>query len=445
MSARAPRIAIVGGGFAGTSVARHLERALRPGEADIVLISRENYTLFTPMLPEVVSGELEVRHIVTPIRTQLRRVAFVLAEVGRIDVERRTIDYRHLLTGITATLAYDHLVLALGSTTSTFGLPGVSENVWGLKTLADAELLRNRIVWLLELADTLTDERRRKQLLTIAIVGGGFTGVEAAGEIFDSIHSALRFYRNLRISDVRVVLIEGGATLLAGLPAKMGQYSQRILQRRGIEVLTGDGVTSADARGLTLQSGRRIDSATVIWSAGVTPSPTIASTDVPRTRRGAVITGQDMRVVGRSELWALGDCAAIPDGNGGTYPATAQHAIREAPCLAANLVRTLRDQPTKPFYYRSLGMMAALGSRKAVAQLPGDRVVTGLVAWFLWRTYYLLRLPGLDRQLRVAFDWTLQMLFPPDIAQLRVETQRASHDETVEAGLQPRQEPVARL
>ncbi|MEO6836234.1 MAG: NAD(P)/FAD-dependent oxidoreductase [Candidatus Tumulicola sp.] len=421
-----PVIVIVGGGFAGIAVARRLERSLRPGEAEIVLLSRENYTLFTPMLPEVTSGELEVRHVVTPVRTQLRRTSFVLCEVGAVDVGRRTIAYRHVLTGITVTIAYDHLVLALGSSSSTFGLPGVAENVWALKTLDDADALRNHLVWLLELADTIADAQRRRQLLTLVVVGGGFTGVETAGEIFELFRSVLRFYRRLRVADVKMILVEGGSVLLPGLPPKMGEYSRRILERRGIEVLTGGVVTSADEHGLNLASGRRIDSPTVIWSAGVAPSPAIAKTALPQTKRGAVETGRDMRVAEFPSVWALGDCASIPDGEGGVYPMTAQHAIREGPHLADNLVRALRGEPTRPFHYRSLGMMAALGGRKAVAQLPGNRVITGFIAWFLWRSYYLLRLPGLDRRLRVAFDWTLDLLFPRDIAELRVDTQRAS-------------------
>ena len=413
---------------------------MRPDEAEIVLLSRENYTLFTPMLPEVTSGALEVRHVVTPIRTQLQRTTFVLSEVEAIDVVRKTVVYRHVLTGLTVKLAYDHLVLALGSSTSTFGLPGVAENVWALKTLEDADALRNHLVWLLELGDTIADRQRRRQLLTLVVVGGGFTGVETAGEIFELFRSVLRFYRKLRIDELKMILVEGGPTLLPGLPAKMGEYSGRILQRRGIEVLTGDGVTSADARGLTLQSGRRIDCATMIWSAGVAPSGTIARTALPKTRRGAVVTGQDMRVAEFPSVWALGDCASIPDGTGGTYPMTAQHAIREGPRLAENLVRALRGQPTQPFRYNALGMMASLGGRKAVAQLPGNRVITGFIAWFLWRSYYLLRLPGLDRQLRVAFDWTLGMVFPRDIAELRVNTGRAAAAAAADAGLRDREE-----
>jgi NADH dehydrogenase len=230
-----------------------------------------------------------------------------------------------------------------------------------------------------------------------------------------------------------MLLVEAGPTLLAGLPAKMGEYSRRVLERRGVDVITGDGVTDADSSGLNLQSGRRIETETIIWSAGVQPSRTVARAALPKTKRGAVETQSDMRVAGIAGVWALGDCASIPDGEGGVYPATAQHAIREGPCLADNIAAVLRGKPTKPFRYSSLGMMAALGGRKAVAQLPGNYVITGFIAWFLWRTYYLLRLPGLDRKLRVAFDWTLDLLFPRDTAELRLGEREpeARHEEMV--------------
>ena len=425
-----PVIVIVGGGFAGVAVARQLERRLRPNEAEIVLFSRDNYTLFTPMLPEVTSGELEVRHVVTPIREQVHRTRFVLADVEEIDIRARTVKYRHVLMRIPAVQPYDHIVLALGSSTSTFGLPGVAEHTWPLKTLDDADALRNHLVWLLEMADTIRDEARRARLLTLVVVGGGFTGVETAGEIVGLFRSVIRFYRSVPADSVKMILVEAGPVLLAGLPPKMGTYARRILEQFGVEVLLGDGVVSVDASGMTLHSGRRIESETVIWSAGVKPSPSIAKIALPLTKHGAVETGPDMRVASVEGVWALGDCASIPDGEGGVYPLTAQHAIREGPRLGDNLAAVLRGKPTKPFRYRTLGMMAALGARKAVAQLPGNRVLTGFLAWFLWRTYYLLRLPGLDRKIRVAFDWTLELLFPRDTAELRFgEQQRQAADE----------------
>ena len=432
------RIVILGGGFGGIAVAQRLERRLRPGEGDITLISRENFSLFTPMLPEVSSGELDIRHVVTPIRSQLRRAHFVLADVRALDVAAGSVDITHTLTGREARIAYDQLVIALGSSTSTFGLPGVAERVFALKTLEDAGILRNRLVWLLELADSTNDAALRRRYLTIVVVGGGFTGVEATGEFVELFHSVLRFYPSIDRAMVRIVLVEGGDVLLPGLPPRMGSYSAANLRKRGVEIRTGDGVASADDDGIVLQSGARIETATIVWSAGVAPAPAVAGTPLPRTRRGAIVVGRDFRVDGFENIWALGDCAAIPSGDGGFYPLTAQHAIREGPALADNLIATLRGLSTKPFAFNALGMMASLGARRAVAQLPGNRVLTGFLAWFLWRSYYLLRLPGLDRKLRVAFDWTLELLFPRDIAELRVYTREAQSSAASDAGLAPR-------
>lgn len=420
MSPTTPRILILGGGFAGIAVTLRLERRLRSGEATVTLVSQENFTVFTPMLPEVCSGALEVRHIVTPIRSQVRRTAFLLADVEAMDFAARTVTVTHALTRESETLSYDHLVIALGSATSTFGIPGVREHSFALKTLEDASVLRNRLVWLLEAADETRDADERRRLLTVAIVGGGFTGVEAAGEIVELFASVVHFYPNIARRDVRVVLIEAGGTLLAGLPPKMGSYAARRLAARGVDVKTGSGVTRAEAMALELASGERIDTATIVWSAGVTPSPAVSAMALTRTKRGALVVEHDLSVPGVPGLWAAGDCAAIPDGDGGFYPPTAQHAIREGPVLADNIVASLRGQPARPFQYRALGMMASLGAREAVAQLPGNHVLTGFLAWFLWRTYYLLRVPGLDRKLRVAFDWTLDLLFARDVAELRV-------------------------
>lgn len=434
------RIVILGGGFAGIAVAQRLEKRLRPEEAEIVLIGRENFSLFTPMLPEVSSGTLDVRHIVTPIRSQLRRTRFLLAEFTALDTAARTVSFTHTLSGASESLPYDQLVLALGSTISTFGLPGVAEHAFALKTLEDAGILRNRLMWLLERADASSDEALRSTLMTIVVVGGGFTGVETAGELADLFRGVKRFYPRLHAHDARIVLVEGGPVLLPGLPPRMGTYSRDALAKRGVEVRTGDAVASASADGLTLASGATIASATVVWSAGVKPSPALAAAALPHGKGGSIQVNPDMSVPGFPGLWAIGDCAAIPSPNGGVYPATAQHAIREGPVLADNLIATLRGLPTKPFRFDALGMMASLGGRRAVAQLPGNHVLTGFLAWFLWRGYYLARLPGLDRKLRVAFDWALGTIFPRDTAELRVYTRHAQSSAAADAGLAPRDE-----
>lgn len=441
-SPRPARIVILGGGFGGLAVATHLEAHSSERESEITLISRENFSVFTPMLPEVSSGALDVRHVVTPIRTQLRRTNFLLADVSRIDPQARRVQYVHTLTGRSDYAEYDQLVVALGSSTSTFGLPGVAERVFALKTLEDAGILRNRLVWLLELADATTDAERIERYLTVAVVGGGFTGVEAAGELIELFRSVAHFYKHVRRENLRIVLIEGGPTLLPGLPPRMGEYSADHLRGRGVEILTGDGVASADDEGIVLQSGRRIETATIVWSAGVAPSTTIANAPLPKTRRGAIVVDRTMRVEGFTDMWALGDCAAIPDGKGGFYPPTAQHAIREGPVLAENLLATLRGKPLREFSFTALGMMASLGARRAVAQLPGNRTLTGFLAWVLWRTYYLMRLPGLDRKMRVAFDWSLESLFPRDIAELRIYSERAQSSAALDAGLVSREKEL---
>ncbi len=433
------RIVILGGGFAAIGAAQRLERILRPDEAELTLISRENFSLFTPMLPEVSSGALGTRDIVTPIRAQVRRTHFILADVTGVDVQKREVSYAHTLTGVTERIGYDRLVMTTGASTSTFGLPGIAERAFALKTLEDAAILRNRFIWLLELADD-AGERERKKLLTLVVVGGGFTGVETTGEMAELFRNVERFYPHVRSGDVRIVLIEGGATLLPGLPPRMGSYAEKFLRKRGVEVLTGDGVRGADDEGIELVSGRRIETRTIVWSAGIKPRVLPGTETLPRAKNGAILVDADMSVPGFPGIWACGDCAAIPDGSGKFYPPTAQHAIREAPLLAENLVAAMRGKATRPFHYTSLGMMASLGARKAVAQLPGDRVLTGFLAWFLWRTYYLARLPGLDRKLRVAFDWTLELLFPRDISELRVYTRRAQSSAAADAGLLPRDE-----
>ena len=444
------KIVILGGGFAGVAVAHRLERRLRAGEADIALVSRDNFTLFTPMLPEVSSGGLELRHIVTPVRAQLRRTTFVLGEIASIDLDARIVEARHPLTGDLTRLVYDQLVLALGSVTSTFGIPGVVEHTLPLKTLEDAEALRNRVVANLEQAVVTPDGPARERLLTFAFVGGGYTGCEAAGELIDFFHSVMRYYPSLRRDEVQMILIEAGAALLPDLPAAMGRYTTRNLARRKVELILGDGVAHIDEGGITLQSGTRIATANVVWSAGVRPSPVLKDLPgVEHARNGGLVVNRDMSVIGRDGVWALGDCAWIPakadaDLSDVTawYPATAQHAIREGPSLADNIVAALRGEPTKPFRYTSLGTMASLGARRGVAALPGGFVLTGFLAWFLWRTYYLARLPGLDRRLRVTLDWTLGLIFPRDIAELRLYTERGQQQAARDAGLLPSATPT---
>lgn len=428
-TAALPRILILGGGFAGVATAGRLERLLGPSEAEIVLVSRENYSVFTPMLPEVFSGSLETRHVVTPVRAELRRTRFVLGDVIAIDLDRRVVSERHPIEGTKSELTYDHLIIALGAAPTTFGLPGVERHTLPLKTLEDAETLRNHIISTLERAD-VANGAERAALLSYVIVGGGYTGVEAAGELVDFFKSVARFYRSVSPADVRITLIEGGRGLLPELPEKMGAYAARNLRQRGVEVVIGTNVASAEAAGITLVDGRRFVSRTVVWSAGARPGPLVAGLPVDHGRGGAIATNPDMSVPERPGVWAIGDAAAIPAPDGTTYPPTAQHAIREGAVLALNVAASLRGSATKPFVYASLGMMASLGAQRGIAEVARGWIVTGFPAWFLWRSYYLSRLPGLDRKVRVALDWSLGLLFPRDIAELRVYSERARREIT---------------
>jgi NADH dehydrogenase len=429
------RIVILGGGFGGLTTARNLERHLRPEEATITLVSRENFSLFTPMLPEVGSGNLETRHVVTPVRAQLHRTAFVLADVRHIDLVAKTVDVEHTICADTTTLPFDQLIFALGAVTSTFGLPGIAERSFPYKTLEDADRLRNHIIAMLEHAEVTTDPLERRRLLSFVFVGGGFTGVEAAGEMADFFRSTARFYRSIGPDEIEITLVEGGKKLLPDLQAGMGEYSAKALSRRGVRVMLEAMVAGADERGLQLKNGETLETRTIVWSAGVKPSPVVAELPIGTGRGGSITTNADMSVPGYPGLWAIGDCASIPTPRGGTFAATAQHAIREGPVLAANVVASLRGLPTKTFDYQSVGMMASLGARRGVAGLFGKYLITGFLAWLIWRTYYLVRLPGLDRQLRVAFDWALGLVFPRDIAELRVYSSAAEERARRDAGL----------
>lgn len=430
------KIVILGGGFAGFTIAKRLERLLRADEAEVTIVSRDNYVLFTPMLPEVSSGGLEARHVVSPLRALLRKTRLVLADVREVDPQARAVDVRFLLGDGGDRLRYDHLVVGLGSVTSTFGISGVAESTFAFKRLEDADALRNHVVATLELADVAADPAERKRLLTYAIVGGGYTGVEIAGELVDFFASIVRFYRTIDRGEVEIVLIEGGPSLLPDLPPRMGSYATEFLRKRGVRVVLGSLVSAVDAVSVLLKDGTRIAAGTIVWSAGVNPSPVVAAMPLPHARNGAIMAQADMSVEGWEGVWAIGDCAWIPSPEGGFYPMTAQHAIREGPALAENIVRAIRGEPTKPFRFKALGTMASLGGRRGVVGFPNGFVLTGFLAWWLWRTYYLARIPGWYRKARVAFDWFIGLLFPRDIAELRVDTERARRAARRDAGLE---------
>jgi NADH dehydrogenase len=398
-------------------VARALRR--RRADLDLVAVNRENYTLFTPMLPEVASGSIEPRHVAEPFRSAVPDAAFVLGEVEGVDFARRSVATRHPVTGETTAVAYDQLVIALGAISSTHGIPGAETHTFALKTLDDAIRLRDQLIRSLEAATVTHDDAERKRLLTVAVVGGGFTGVEAAGEMLAWLRAVARKYRELDDRLVRVVLVAGSGRLLEQLPKRFGARAHEMLAARGVEIVLGDDVAAVDAGGLTLKSGRRYESKTVVWSAGVRVPELVEKLDVPHSEHHAIQADADLSVSGRPGVWALGDCASVPKPGGGSYPQTAQDAVREGALLARNIDASLRGRRTKPFRYESLGMMASLGAREGLADVLGGRMVAGFPAWLLWRAYYLSRLPGSARKTRVALDWALSLPFSEDIASIR--------------------------
>ncbi|MFN2528008.1 MAG: NAD(P)/FAD-dependent oxidoreductase [Candidatus Baltobacteraceae bacterium] len=408
-------ILVLGGGFAGMSTVHALERKA-PRNVNLTLVSRENYLLFTPMLPEVASGSIEARHIVQPLRAGLRRTRFVLGEAQGIDVHGRTVTLQHPVLKTRSQLRFDHLIIALGSQTSTFGLPGIHEHTVPLKTLADATELRRRIVGAFEAAAGASDRVVRDRFLRFVIVGGGFTGVETAGELTGFIRNLRRYYPSLDGLRPEIIVVEDERQLLSELPDRFGKRAALSLRKRGVSLQFGERVASADADGLFLQSGKRLESATIVWTAGVQPAPAVKELGLQTSKKGALIVNPDLSVPGVEGIWSVGDCAQVPKRSGGSYAPLAQNAVREGPHLARNLLASLRGKPTRPFKYQRLGMMASLGDRDAVAELPGKRMLSGLPAWLLWRSYYLSRLPGLPRKIRVAMDWTMSGVFARGVA-----------------------------
>ena len=437
-----PRILIVGGGFAGAYCAQALERKLRPGEAEIVLVDRNNYFIFYPLLVEAGTGSLEPRHAVVSIRSFLRRTRFVMGEITAVDTAARQVTCR-LPGGGTAevTLDYDQLVLAPGSVTRLpADVPGLAERGFEMKSLSDAVRLRDHAIRQLERADVAPDEATRRRLLHFVVVGGNFTGVEVAGEFQVFLGRACRRYRSVRPDEVAVTVVELGSRILPALETDLAAYAADRMRRRGIEVVLGETVRAIAEDRVELTNGHTVAAETVIWCAAIAPSPLLDVTSLPRDRQGWLLCESDLRVQGHRHVWAVGDSAVNPGPDGSPYPATAQHAVQQGKHLATNLVHELRGQPTSPCEIRSRGSLAALGCRTGVAKVFGVKL-SGFAAWFLWRTVYLIKMPGISRRLRVALDWTMDLVFPRDEVQLgltsardrRAESRAALEQELVEA------------
>ncbi len=414
------RIVILGGGFGGATTARRLERLCKGRtDVEIVLVSRDNFLLMTPLLFEVCSGALDAGHCSFPIRAFLRTTRFVEAAVQGVDLERRVV-----LLGRgeeRSELAYDQLVLALGGMTNRSMIPG-SQHAFTFKTLADAFLLRNHVIERFERADVERDPARKRQQLTFVVIGGGLVGVELFGELTAFADGIAPLYKHVDRDEVRFILLEAGSRIMPEIDPTLADYGTEVLcKRRGAEIRTGAGVQVIEPGKLHL-AGETIDAETIVLAAGIVPSPVVAELPLAKDRRGRIEVDGAMRSKSHREIWALGDCAAIPAPDGRPYPSLAQHALREARVLAGNIAGVLDGRPPRPFVYTTLGMMGSLGHCKAFGQLLNVRL-RGFPAWFVRRTYYLLQMPTWRRRLRIVIDWTFALLFRPDVVKIGLESE----------------------
>jgi NADH dehydrogenase len=414
------RIIIAGGGFAGLYAAMHFDKRLaRREDMEVTLISRENFILFTPMLHEVAAGDLYPGDIVNPLRRILRHVKFIDADVQAVDLNARCVHCKATVADRELEFEFDHLVLTLGSETNFFNMDGVRDWSVTMKSLSDAALLRNRMVALLEEATVQSDDAARRQLLTFVTAGGGFSGTETTGAVNDFVRETLRYYPQLREELIRVVMIHPGNFILPELGEELGRYAELKLRDRKVEVIKGAHVKSYDGSVVALDNGTSIPAETLIWTAGVKPSPVIASLPCQK-EHGRLLVNENMTVPGVIGLWAAGDCAAIPDVKAGTgkfYPPTAQHGIREGVMVAKNIEAAIFGQPLKPFRFQMLGMLASIGHRKGVAMMFGIKF-SGFIAWCFWRSVYLMKLPRLAKKLRVMASWALDIFFGQEIEQM---------------------------
>lgn len=412
----AHRVLILGGGFGGIYAAMELERTVRRrADVSITLVTRDNYFLFTPMLHEVAASDLEMNAIVNPLRKLLRHVKTFTGNIETINLERRRVAVTHGFDRHIHELAYDHLIVALGSSTNFFGLPGVQDIALTIKTLEDSVELRNRLITYLEEANSECAAGERQPLLTFVVVGAGFAGVETLGGINDFVREAMRFYPNLTPELVRMILISSEEFILPELGRKLGAYAQRKLAARGVEIITRARVTGVHDGIVELSDGRTIPATTLIWAAGNAPSPLVAALPIAKSG-GRILVDEYLEVKEFPGVWALGDCASIPDSkSGGFHPPTAQHAIREGRCAARNVAAEILNGRKRPFRFSTLGRLAAIGRRSGVANVFGLNF-SGFPAWWLWRTIYLFKLPRLEKKMRVALDWTLDLCFAKDFA-----------------------------
>jgi NADH dehydrogenase len=420
---RTERVLILGGGFGGVTVAQELERLLpklrRPVE--VTLISQENYLLFVPMLAEAAAASIGLTHILSPLRELLRTTRIRIETVQSVDLAERTVTTLQGATHREQVLPWDYLVIALGNVVNLAGMPGVAQHGLPIKTIGDALQIRNRTMEMLECAENADPEERRR-MLTFVVAGGGFSGVEVAAELNDFVREAEReCFPVIRPDDVRVVLLHGGDRILPELSADLARFAQRKLAERGVEIRLRTRLAAATADHITLEGGERLDTRTLVVAIGAGPNPVVQRLDAPKDR-GRVVVDSTLLVGGQTRVWALGDCAAVPNPKTGLpSPPTAQFALRQGKTVARNIAAAILGRPARRFSFTGVGQMVSLGHRSAVAELYGRFKIAGPLAWIMWRSFYLSRLPGLERKLRVLLDWNLDLFFSRDLVQLNVQ------------------------
>jgi NADH dehydrogenase len=409
-------VVIAGGGFGGAYAARELERLMPKQSARLMLVNDVNFLLYTPFLPEAAAGTLEPRHVVTPLRDILRRTYLRLGAITAHDPASRTVEIRNH-EGETDEVRYDALLLALGSVSRVLPVPGLDRHAIGFKSLADAIWLRNHVVETLEVANDTEDPARRDQQLTYVFVGGGYAGLEALAELQDFAVDAMERYPRARLHGMRWVLVEATNRVLPETDPGLADYALRELRGRGIDIRLGTTLEEVTASTAKLSTGETLPTRTVVWTAGVAPHPSLRTLSVPLDERGRVPVDEYLRVEGLERVWAVGDCAAVPNPDGGVSPGTAQQAVRQGPVAAHNIAAELGVGSPRPFRYRDRASFVNLGRYKAVGQL-GQRRFRGFPAWWLARTYHMSQIPGIARKVRAVVDWTVSLPFSRDVSEV---------------------------
>ncbi|MCE5199241.1 MAG: NAD(P)/FAD-dependent oxidoreductase [Armatimonadota bacterium] len=422
-SGRRTEIVVLGAGFGGVQVAQDLARKLKPSQAHVTLIDQNNFLLYTPMLTEVLSGQVDMMHIVAPARDIHPRISFKQGRVEQIDIGKKETTIMIGGTGlgdplVRQQISADHLVIALGSVPNFYKIPGMQDNALTIDDLCDAVAIHNRALGLLERASMEPDESLRRNMLTFIVGGGGFSGTETAAALHDMLCDICKFYPRISRNEVRVILIEALPRLLTELSMDLATYALRKLRDVGVEVMLETKIVRANATSIELGDGQTINAHTIIWAGGVQPASVVRRTDCDHGRHGSIKVDPTCQVSGNPGVWVIGDCAEIPQpGEDKPYGPTAQNATREGALVAKNIMASLAGKEPRPFTYKPIGEVAALGRRSGVASLKGIHI-SGFPAWFLWRTIYLFKLPHLRRKAHVAMDWTLDLLFGREIVEM---------------------------